>query len=90
MAGFEVFFSNKAKKFIQKCEPKFRARLRELFLVLGESPVPASSFDLKKIEGREDWYRIRLSSYRVQYEVRHESKEIHVMKIERRDEHTYD
>ena len=89
MPRFQVFYSNQAKKFIKKSEPKLLERLKELFFVLMDNPVPRHDYDLLKIEGKEDWYRVRLSSHRVQYEVRYKTGEVHVMTIDRRDEHTY-
>ncbi|MDD5162945.1 MAG: type II toxin-antitoxin system RelE/ParE family toxin [Candidatus ainarchaeum sp.] len=86
---FEVRFSNKAEKFLKKCDGKIRARLNELFLKLGQNPVPAKEFDLRKIAGETDTYRIRLSRYRATYCVYWEQKIIRVLKIERRKENTY-
>ena len=86
---FEVRFSNKSEKFIKKCDEKLRQRLKELFLRLQEAPIPAKEYDLKKIGGKEDTYRIMLSSYRVTYSIFWEEKNIRILFIERRDESTY-
>jgi len=86
---FEVFFSNQAKKFIDNCEPTLRDRLKILFKVLADAPVPAKDFDTRKLEGTEDCYRIRLSSYRILYQARFHERQVHVLKIERRSETTY-
>jgi len=87
---FEVRLSKKAEKFVKKCDPKLRARLFEFFKVLEQNPVPSKEYDLKKIVGGEfDRYRVRLSSFRSVYTVYWNEKLIRVLKIERRDEHTY-
>lgn len=54
-----------------------------------QNPVPARHFDLMKIAGEEDTYRIRLSSYRAVYAVYWEEKIIRVIKIEKRKGRTY-
>ena len=84
------FFTNKAEKQLRKLEPAIRLRVKELILVLEQTPVPADEYDLVKIAGEEDSYRIRLSSYRLVYRVYWEKKIIGVAKIERRSEATYD
>ncbi len=87
---FEVTYSRKADKFIAKSPEKLRRILKELFLVLRANPFPAQEYDLRKITGMEDTYRVRLSSYRVVYCVDTESKKIKILKVERRDDGTYD
>jgi mRNA interferase RelE/StbE len=86
---FEVKFSNKAEKAINKSNPKLRKRLKELFEKLMQNPVPAREYDLRKIAGEEDTYRIRLSRYRATYTVYWEQKTIRVTKVKRRKESTY-
>ena len=86
---FEVKFSNKADKSLKDCNEKLKSRLKELFLKLQEVPIPAREYDLKKIGGEEDTYRIRLSSYRVTYTVYWDEKIIRVLFVELRDGSTY-
>ena len=86
---FELRFSNKAEKFLKKCDGKLKLRLVDLFQKLMQNPVPAKEYDLKKIAGEENTYRIRLSSYRTTYFVDWEQKIIRILKIERRKESTY-
>lgn len=73
-------FSNQAGKFVEKADLKLRERLRQLFVRLCENPVPAKEYDLKKIVGEEDTYRIRLSSYRVVYAVYWNEGKVRVLK----------
>ena len=86
---FEARFSNKAEKFIGKSDKKLRQRLKQLFERLERNPVPAREYDLRKIAGEEDTYRIRLSRYRVTYCVYWEERVIRVLRIGRRKERTY-
>lgn len=86
---FEVILTNKAEKQYHKLEAKMHARVKELLDYLQAKPVPAGEYDLTKVSGEEDTYRIRLSSFRVVYKVYWEKKAIGVAKIERKSEHTY-
>ncbi len=47
-------------------------------------------YDLRKVEGEQDTYRIRLSSHRAIYTVYWDEKTIRVTRIERRKGNTYD
>lgn len=87
---FAVRLSNKAEKQFLDLEQKYRDRVIELFKKLEQAPVPAKEYDLKKIKGEEDCYRIRLSRFRVLYQVFREEKTVRITKIERRSEGTYD
>ena len=82
--------ARKAEKFFIGCEPKLKERLRILFADLRENPVPAKMYDLRKVEGEQDTYRIRLSSHRAIYTVYWDEKTIRVTRIERRKGNTYD
>ncbi len=67
-----------------------RARVEDLFKVLEQEPVPAAfHYDLRKVEGEGDTYRIRLSSYRVVYLVLWAEHIVRIGRIERKSETTY-
>lgn len=84
-----MLFSNSSEKFLKNCDSKLKERLRELFIVLREIPIPAKEYDLKKICGEEDTYRIRLSGHRATYCIDWENRKIRVIFIEKRKESTY-
>lgn len=86
---FQVDLSNKSKKFYAHCDQKLFSRLKELFAVLEQTPVPAKDYDLRKISGEEETYCIRLSSYRVIYRVDWNQKLVFIARIERKDDSTY-
>ena len=86
---FAVNLSNKAKKQFGSMDPQMHSRVKQLFLVLEHRPMPFGAYDLKKLKGEENTYRVRLSSYRVVYKVNPEQMLVDVAKIERRSEHTY-
>jgi len=49
---------------------------------LGQNPVPAPEYDVKKLAGMHDTYRIRIGGIRIEYKVDWESKRIGVLRIE--------
>jgi mRNA interferase RelE/StbE len=86
---FRVDFSNNSEKFLKNCDAKTKERLKELFEILAQNPLPAMDYDFRKIAGEDEIYRIRLSSYRVIYKIYWEEKTIFVIKVEMRKESTY-
>jgi mRNA interferase RelE/StbE len=86
---FEIRFSNKSEKALKKIDSKFLKKIIILFKKLEKNPVPAQEFDLRKITGTNETYRIRLSSFRVLYSIYWEKEIIRILKIERRKSRTY-
>ncbi|MFH1587893.1 MAG: type II toxin-antitoxin system RelE/ParE family toxin [Candidatus Diapherotrites archaeon] len=86
---FEIRFSSKAEKAYKKTNSKILQRIDILFKKIEKNPIPAQEFDLKKISGTDETYRIRLSSFRVLYSVYWEEKIIRILKIEKRKSSTY-
>ncbi len=86
---FELRFRGKAKKFIEKCDEKTKNRLKETFQKLSQLPVPFQEYDVKKLTGEQDIYRIRIGKHRIIYAVYWEEKIIRIIKIERRKDRTY-
>ncbi|MBI5226584.1 type II toxin-antitoxin system RelE/ParE family toxin [Candidatus Micrarchaeota archaeon] len=82
-------YSNNALKYLKKAEPKLRERMHLLADILMHEPVPAKHYDVLKLSGSDGYYRIRLSSHRVQYFVDWDNKKIQILDVERRDENTY-
>jgi len=52
--------------------------------ILKTDPVPWREFDVKKIEGGENTYRIRVGDFRVVYFLDKANRTIHILKVERR------
>lgn len=88
---FSVLLGNKAEKQFKALDQKMRERLETLFKVLELNPVPREfHYDLEKISGRDDSYRVRLSSFRAIYRVYWLEKVVRIEKIERKSDNTYD
>ncbi|MDP3742096.1 MAG: type II toxin-antitoxin system RelE/ParE family toxin [Candidatus Micrarchaeota archaeon] len=86
---FVVRLSNKAEKQFKQLEDKLHTKIIELFKTLENNPVPKEQYDLLKVGGEPDTYRIRLSSHRTVYRIFWQEKVIRIAKIERRTETTY-
>lgn len=86
----EVELGNRAKKQFFELEPKMRRRVEELIEFLKNEPVPFREYDLRKLKGEEEGFRVRLSRFRVTYYFFKRQGTIQIAKIEPRTDSTYD
>lgn len=86
---FEVIVYKKFEKDIKNFHPNVKNRIKELIFDLSQNPVPREKFDIAKIEGTDSYYRCRITYSRTIYEVLWGQKIVKILKVERRDEHTY-
>jgi len=49
---------------------------------LSQNPAPAPEYDVKKLAGMHDTYRIRIGEIRIEYKVYWEFKRIGILRIE--------
>ena len=79
---FEIFLSNKSKKFYESLSQSDKSRIKEKLLLLAQDPFP---FGYKKLKGRENLFRIRVGGYRILYTVDIQKKTILIFRIGRRE-----
>ena len=81
--------SKRIKKQIEKLESKTKLTLLDLFLKLTESPVPVEEFNVAKLSGSKNTYRIRIQKIRIIYDVYWKEKNIEILKVDTRKDKTY-
>lgn len=81
---FRIVVHKKVKKELKNLQKAHLKKFAEALEVLKLNPVPWKKFDIKKIEGEENSYRIRIGDFRVIYFIDKENKTIHILKLERR------
>jgi mRNA interferase RelE/StbE len=81
---FQITVSNKATRSAKRLPQHFKSRIMELLLTLRENPTPAENYDVKKLQGEKDTFRIRLGDIRVVYEIEWNEKIIKILVIEHR------
>jgi mRNA interferase RelE/StbE len=89
LLSFELKPSKRIVKQIEETEQKNRLKLLDLFLKLKEQPVPVEEFNVVKLSGSLNTYRIRIQKIRVIYDVYWKEKRIEILKIDRRKDRTY-
>ncbi|VVB87877.1 ParE toxin of type II toxin-antitoxin system, parDE [uncultured archaeon] len=86
---FEIYLSNTALKALKDLDKRIAGKAKGALLTLKTSPLPIKEYDIKKVEGVEDIYRLRISRDRIVYRIDWDKKEINVIKIDKRSEKTY-
>jgi len=87
--AFELKPSKRIRKQIEKLERKSKLRLLDLFLKLKESPVPVDEFNVVKLSGSKNTYRVRLQKIRVIYDVYWKDKKIELLKVDKKKDRMY-
>lgn len=67
MTSYNVLINKKLAKNLKNLPEIHVKKFITLIDVLAANPFPWKDFDLKKIEGSDDTYRIRFGNYRVVY-----------------------
>ena len=77
---FEVYVSKKALKGLKELSQEYRAKVLELLEEFKKNPLP-DNYDVKKLKGFENAYRIRVGKYRVVYKVDWDERKVFVVFI---------
>ena len=81
---YKIVVHKRVAKILKNTPKSYLRSLSAVLEALKINPVPWRDFDLKKIEGAENTYRIRVGNYRVVYFIEKEKKTIHILKFEHR------
>jgi mRNA interferase RelE/StbE len=78
---YRVVLTNKASKGLERAPDHIRKKAFEALDALQESFAPVKQFDVKKLKGFDDTFRIRIGDWRIIYELRRKEKTIVVYEI---------
>ncbi len=79
---FEVTISNRARKSLKRVPQHYTRRVILAFEVLRQNPAPVPQYDVKKLRGLKDIFRIRIGDIRFEYHVDWEHKQVAVLAVE--------
>jgi len=60
---------NKQKKFIKRLDRKRQKKIINVLDTLQTNPLPFRIYDMKKLRGTDNLYRIRIGNIRITYEL---------------------
>jgi mRNA interferase RelE/StbE len=80
---YEVLIKPSAAKEAERIPKKQKDRIRQEIRNLSEDPRPSGA---RKLKGKQDIYRVRVSDYRVLYTVDDREKKIRILSVLARKE----
>ena len=83
---YRVEIHRDAEKEIKNLPENTREKVIELLILLQTVPYPFKQYDLKKLKGFKNVYRIRMGKYRISYYVDDNSKLIIILEAKSRGE----
>ena len=85
MPEYRLIFHRKAEKSLDKLEAKTKQRVLEDIQSLTNFTGQRCPLDIVKIQGFEDFYRLRSGRLRIEFALDKPSKTVVVLKIEQRE-----
>jgi len=73
---FKVESKKRTLKILKRLSGEKKNRIREVIATLKSEPLPFRNFDIVKLRGYENTYRIRIGGLRIVYEVNWDEKRI--------------
>ena len=87
--SFSIKPSSRIKKQIRKLSNTQKRKISSLLVKLKTKPVPIDEYNVMKIRGSDNSYRIRIQTVRIIYDVYWKEKRIDLLKIQKRKDRTY-
>lgn len=78
---YRVVLTKKSSKGLEKAPDHIRRKAVEALDALQESFAPVKLFDVKKLKGFDDTFRIRIGDWRIIYALRRKEKTIVVYEV---------
>ncbi len=79
---FNILYSSRAKKFLEKAEKNIARRLVDKIEGLSNAPLTPET---RKIIGSEDLFRLRAGKYRILYKICFDEETIIIVRIDKRE-----
>ena len=80
---FNIFLGSQPEKFLKKSEKELRRRIWKKLDELKLNPFPSEV--VRVIDKKGKAFRVRVGSYRIQYCIFHDKKEIVIFDIDKRE-----
>ena len=82
LLSYKIFLSKQADKFLNNQKVDVKEKINSVLLKLSNNPFPITEYEVKKIQGLINTFRIRLGDIRIVYEILKDEREINILKIE--------
>ena len=78
---YRVEIHREAKKEIENLPAETKEKVVELLINLQTTPYPFRDYDLKKLKGLSNVFRIRLGNYRISYYIDDKEKLVIILEV---------
>ena len=78
---FNIHLASKAQKELNSLEENYKKKVIHLLRLLQFDPIPARFYDVKKMKGLKDTFRIRVGKLRIVYSIIWQNKDILIARI---------
>jgi len=86
---FDIILKKSAEKSLKDLDKGIVKKINRALLDFKDYHLHVKEYNLKKVSGRRNTYRLRISRYRIIYSINWKKSEINVLKIEKKDDETY-
>ncbi|ASJ02593.1 addiction module toxin RelE [Thermococcus profundus] len=83
--SYRVILHRNVLKSLKQAPDSIKQRFYEFVEELRFNPIPSERFDIKKLKGRKNTFRVRLGGYRVIYELEKDELLILIIKFGKRE-----
>ena len=73
---FKVEAKKRTLKILKRLSQERKNKIKEVIATLKRDPIPFRKFDVAKLKGYENTYRIRIGNLRIVYEVNWDEKRL--------------
>lgn len=81
-ALFELVISNRARKSLKRMPEHYIRKVILALEALRQDAAPVPEYEVRRLHGLKDTYRIRLGDARIEYEVAWESRQINIIAVD--------
>ena len=82
LLSYKIFLSKQADKFLNNQKIDIKERIGSVLSKLSDNPFPITEYEVKKLQGLINTFRIRLGYIRIVYEILKDEREINILKID--------
>ncbi len=75
--AYEIKISDDSVRFLGKLDARLKDRVEELLEALKSNSLPFKQYDLRKLKGTANFFRIRIGKLRVIYEISGQTIYVH-------------
>ncbi len=78
--SYRLLLHKSVTQFLEKCPDKQRQDIKQKLELLKQNPYANTQLDIKSMQGYENLYRLRISQYRLVYQIKQNELIVFILK----------